>query len=162
MLVRQFDVGGDRNYGYIAAEESSKEAFLVDPAYSPGKLLRYVEEKGFIIKYNFCTHGHYDHTNGNETVRKSLGIVPLLYGSIEPVSGQSVKDGVKFSLGSLQLTIIHTPGHTQDSMCIFVGNALFTGDTLFVGKVGGTDFGSGARQEYNALHEKLLKLFKLS
>ena len=56
------------------------------------------------------------------------------------------------------MTILHTPGHTEDSICIHIEDAVFTGDTLFVGKVGGTGFGSGAREEYASLHKKLLVL----
>jgi len=53
---------------------------------------------------------------------------------------------------------LHTPGHTPDSICLYVGDAVITGDTLFVGKVGGTDLGNGAKTEYDSLHEKLLIL----
>lgn len=61
-------------------------------------------------------------------------------------------------MGNLEIRIIHTPGHTKDSICIYIGDGVFTGDTLFVGKVGGTDFGSQAEAEYNSLHKKLLTL----
>ena len=54
--------------------------------------------------------------------------------------------------------VLHTPGHTEDSICLYVGDAVFTGDTLFVGKIGGTDFGAQARAEYESLHQKLLVL----
>jgi len=69
-----------------------------------------------------------------------------------------VDDGDTLELGSLTLTVIHTPGHTDDSICILGGDKLVTGDTLFVGKVGGTDFGEAARKEYNSLHKKLMTL----
>jgi hydroxyacylglutathione hydrolase len=158
MLVKQFAVGGDRNFAYLAADEMSGEAMIVDPAYAPQLLLQYAADSGFAIKYNFCTHGHYDHTNGNEIIRKVLGLTSLQYGAEDPASGQRVLDRVLFPLGMLQVKVIHTPGHTDDSICLYVGDALFTGDTLFVGKVGGTDYGAGARQEYEALHQKLLHL----
>ena len=54
--------------------------------------------------------------------------------------------------------ILHTPGHTEDSICLYVGDAVFTGDTLFVGKIGGTGFGRQARTEYESLHQKLMTL----
>jgi hydroxyacylglutathione hydrolase len=158
MLVKQFDVGGDRNYAYLVAEENSAEAFLVDPSYKPQMLLSYARENGFTIKYNFCTHSHFDHTNGNEKIRKALDLTPLLYGSVDPVTASPVSDGAIFPLGRMHVQVIHTPGHTDDAICLYIGDALFTGDTLFVGKVGGTDLGSGARQEYDALHHKLLQL----
>ena len=61
-------------------------------------------------------------------------------------------------MGNLTIQIIHTPGHTDDSVCLYVGDAVFTGDTLFIGKIGGTDFGDHARQQYDSLHKKLLIL----
>jgi hydroxyacylglutathione hydrolase len=158
MLVKQFDVGGDRNYAYLVADETSREAFIVDPANTPKTLIRYAKKKKLSIKHNFCTHGHSDHTNGNETIRSILGLTPLFYGIEDPGSGVKVTDGASFPLGILQVKILHTPGHTQESICLYIEDALFTGDTLFVGKVGGTDFDAGARQEFDVLHQKLLKL----
>jgi hydroxyacylglutathione hydrolase len=158
MLVKQFEVGGDRNYAYLAAEEVSGEAFIVDPSYAPEMLMRYAKDKGLTVKYNFCTHSHYDHTNGNETIRRQLDLPALLYGSVDSGTALRVTDGALLPLGAMKVQIIHTPGHTDDAMCLYIGEALFTGDTLFVGKVGGTDFGSAARQEYDALHQKLLQL----
>jgi hydroxyacylglutathione hydrolase len=72
-------------------------------------------------------------------------------------------DGARLALGRLSLTLIHTPGHTPDSLCLLVEEPgspgkLITGDTLFVGKVGGTGFGEDARAEYRSLHEKLMPL----
>ena len=69
-----------------------------------------------------------------------------------------MEGGAIFPVGDLSLRILHTPGHTPDSICLLVEDALFTGDTLFVGKVGGTDLGEGAKQEYGSLHEVLMKL----
>ena len=69
-----------------------------------------------------------------------------------------LEDGGVLTLGGLDLTIIHTPGHTSDGICIVVEDVILTGDTLFVGKVGGTDYGTGARAEYESLHKKILTL----
>ncbi len=68
------------------------------------------------------------------------------------------RDGDTLRLGTMTLTFIHTPGHTDDSICVLGGNKLVTGDTLFVGKVGGTDYGAGAFKEYESLHNKLMTL----
>jgi glyoxylase-like metal-dependent hydrolase (beta-lactamase superfamily II) len=86
------------------------------------------------------------------------GIRAMQYNDKVPGLAFKLSDGVELSLGNLQIKILHTPGHTKDSMCILIGDCLFTGDTLFVGKVGGTDFGKQARQEYESLHDKILKL----
>lgn len=158
MLVKQFRLGGDRNFSYLAGDEVHKKAVVIDPAFCPEKIVDFAREKGYGIEYIFNTHGHFDHTSGNDRIEVLTGKRPLSYGSRDPETGKAVEDGARFPLGEPFVSIIHTPGHTSDSICILVGDALFTGDTLFVGKVGGTDFGSGARAEYESLHKKLLSL----
>lgn len=158
MLVEQFRTGGDRNFGYLAADESSRKAVVIDPSYSPDLIIKSAREKKFDILYAFCTHNHYDHTNGNDAFFHQTGIKPLLYGNREPVTGVLVEDGAEFPLGKMEISVIYSPGHTADAICLVTGNAVFTGDTLFVGKVGGTGLGEDARQEYEALHQKLMTL----
>ncbi len=158
MFVKQFITGGDRNFGYLVADDSTQLAVIIDPSYAPRSIFDFASEKGFKIEYVFITHNHEDHTNGNEEIYKLTGIRPLFYGDVDSKSGNTVLDEVEFPLGKLTIQIIYTPGHTNDSVCVYVGDALFTGDTLFVGKVGGTDFGDNARSEYNSLYNKLLIL----
>jgi glyoxylase-like metal-dependent hydrolase (beta-lactamase superfamily II) len=158
MFIKQFRTGGDRNFGYLAVDESLKQAFAVDPSYSPEMVVAFARDNGYEIKYAFCTHDHYDHTNGNRAFEKVTGISPLIFGDREPSTGIPIGDNAKLPLGELEITILHTPGHTRDCMCIYAGDAVFTGDTLFVGKVGGTDYGAQAEAEYRSLHDKLMKL----
>ncbi len=156
--AEQFRTGGDRNFGYLLADEESREACIVDPSYNPSLIAGQAAAEGFKVRYIFCTHGHHDHTNGNEEAERLTGCRPLLYGDICPVTGLTVRDGAIFPLGHEKIRIMHTPGHTADSISIYAGSTVCTGDTLFVGKVGGTDLEEGAREEYRSLHEKLLRL----
>jgi len=158
VLVKQFRTGGDRNFGYLIADESSRQAVVIDPSFSPQVIVEFAGENGYTIEYVFCTHNHLDHTNGNGVINQLTGHQALLYGDTEPTTGTQVRDGARFPLGSLEIEVLHTPGHAPDAICVYVGDAVFTGDTLFVGKVGGTDLGAGAEAEYRSLHEKLLKL----
>ncbi len=158
MYLKQFRTGGDRNFGYLAADETSRLAVIIDPSYSPAMIVEEARREGFTIRYLFSTHGHHDHTNGNEEASRLTGCTPLLYGSQCPLSGIHIGDGAVLPLGDLQLKVLHTPGHTDDSICICLGDAVFTGDTLFVGKVGGTDSAGQALMEYRSLHGKLLSL----
>ncbi len=158
MIVKQFRTGGDRNFGYLVADEVSGEALAIDVSFNPGMIVRFAAECGFMFRYIFSTHGHDDHTNGNDAIRQMTGLVPLLYGETCLRTGIRVEDGALFPLGSLEARILHTPGHTKDSVCIYIGDALFTGDTLFTGKVGGTGTEEQARQEYESLHHKLMVL----
>ncbi|HUV35760.1 MAG TPA: hydroxyacylglutathione hydrolase family protein [Patescibacteria group bacterium] len=158
MLVKQFRTGGDRNFGYLAADEETGDALIVDPSFSPRMIADFAVERRFTVRLVFVTHDHYDHSNGNREIERSTGIRALSLGDTDPSSGTVVQDGARFDIGRLDVVIIHTPGHTADSICVHAGDALFTGDTLFVGKVGGTDFGEGARREYDSLHRKLMAL----
>jgi glyoxylase-like metal-dependent hydrolase (beta-lactamase superfamily II) len=157
MILEQIRAGGDRNFAYLIGDEDSGDAAVVDPANGGEEILRLAAEKGLSLRYVINTHGHYDHTGDNSLVAGRSGAVVAGYGVSEP--GIDVRDGDVLMLGSLELRVIHTPGHTGDSICILAGGqALITGDTLFVGKVGGTGFGEDARQEYDSLHTKLMTL----
>ena len=158
MIFKQLSAGGDRNFSYLVAVDSLKEAVVVDPGTNPGEVLRFIENNGFKLRYIINTHDHFDHTGGNALLSKSTGAKIAMHENARSRHDIDLRDGDVLSLGSLLLMIIHTPGHTRDSICIHVGNELITGDTLFVGKVGGTGYGQDALDEYNSLHEKLMKL----
>ncbi len=158
MHVKQFSTGGDRNFAYLAADEPSGEAMVVDPSFTPETVARYAVDTGFTVRWVFNTHRHFDHSNGNAVMERLTGVRALAFGDTDPETGIVVSDGAVFPLGDLEVRVLHTPGHTPDSICLLAGDAVFTGDTLFVGKVGGTDYGEGARAEYESLHGKLLTL----
>jgi hydroxyacylglutathione hydrolase len=158
LRVEQFRTGGDRNFGYLCVDEASGEAFAVDPSNSPGMLADYAAGHGWTVRYAFCTHGHQDHCNGNEEFERLTGVRVLLFGDRCEQAGTKVADNEVFPLGGSGFSIVHTPGHTEDSICILAGDSVFTGDTLFVGKVGGTWSDDDARLEYRSLHERLMRL----
>ena len=158
MFVKAFQTGGDRNLAYLVADEETREAAVIDPSYDPSAIASFAKENCYRVVCAFCTHDHHDHTNGNPDFERATGVKPLLFGDVDPKSGACVEGGTSFPLGALRIDILHTPGHTPDSICLLVEDALFTGDTLFVGKVGGTDLGEGATHEYASLHDVLMKL----
>jgi hydroxyacylglutathione hydrolase len=157
MIFEQIRVGGDRNFAYLAGDEGTRTAVVVDPAHNPALVLERAAAHRLEIVYLVNTHGHPDHTNGNATILDRTGAQPLHAGS------PAAPDGARLPMGRLTLTVIHTPGHTPDSLCLLVAEPgspgkLITGDTLFVGKVGGTGYGEDARAEYHSLHRKLMPL----
>ncbi len=158
MIFEQIRVGGYRNFSYLIGDEKRDAAAVVDPSFSPQRVLEIAESHGLIIIYIINTHSHGDHINGNHYLRTKTGAKILGYEGRSSDLDVGVKDGEVIELGTLKLNIIHTPGHTDDGICILVEGRLLTGDTLFVGKVGGTDYGSGAKQQYESLHRKLLVL----
>ena len=158
MIFEQIAVGGDRNFGYLLGDEQSKKAMLVDPSYNQKKVLSLVSDLGLDVIYVANTHGHYDHSKLSKRIAKATGAQVVCHKSAARGGQLGVDDGHQLEVGSLLVKIIHTPGHTADSICLLAEDKLITGDTLFVGKVGGTDLGDSARQEYHSLFDKLLKL----
>jgi hydroxyacylglutathione hydrolase len=153
MIFKQIESGGDRNYAYLIASEKTNEGALVDPSPDPFRVIKVVKEEGVEIKYVINTHSHYDHSQGNDKFSGAGRGKPITF--INCGAGTKVRDGESLTLGDISLEFIHTPGHTADSICIKVKNKLndklITGDTLFVGKVGGTYNEEDARTEFESL-----------
>lgn len=158
MIFEQIRVGGDRNFAYLVGDEESGKAAVVDPSYNPDLVMERAGANGLEIAYIINTHGHGDHTNGNGAIKNATGAKLVNHQNCRAVADLKVKHGDVLSVGGLELKFIHTPGHTDDAVSILADNKLITGDTLFVGKVGGTDFDEGARKQYNSIHERILSL----
>lgn len=156
MIFFQLNIGGDRNFAYIIGDPDSHRAVVVDPGTNPEMILDRARRADLRITYILNTHSHWDHIGANGDIAAATG-APV-YGFNESVSDETLFDGQILNIGALALKIIHTPGHTPDSACILAGDKLCTGDTLFVGKVGGTGFGDDAAQEYHSLHKKIMTL----
>ena len=155
MIFKQIESGGDRNYAYLIVCGKTKEGVIIDPSPDPSPVIEAVREEGVEIKYLINTHSHYDHSQGNDKFRLSGKGRPIIFINCGPAP--SVEDGRILSFGELSLKIIHTPGHTPDSICIKIEDRLMTGDTLFVGKVGGTYGEKDARTEFESL-KKIMAL----
>ena len=149
MIFEQIRTGGDRNFAYLLADETSKNAALVDPSNSPDLCVERAKKLGLEVVYVINTHGHYDHANGNRSVCDRTGARVVANGAQADLR---VGEGDSLSLGKIELRFFHTPGHTKDCLCVLAEGKLMTGDTLLVGKVGGTDLGEEARQEFESLH----------
>lgn len=157
MLFYQIDAGGDRNFAYLMADKEGGQAALFDPPPDRNAYLSLVDEHGLKVEFIVITHGHHDHTWGAFEAKKQTG-GRIVAHSLNPLQADlRVEDGDKLQLGELSLQVLHTPGHSEDSICVLADKKLVSGDTLFVGKVGGTDYDEGARQEYDSL-QKLMKL----
>ncbi len=158
MIFYQIRAGGDRNFAYLIGDADGGKAALFDPPADISKYAPLLDKHNLHVEYIVLTHGHGDHTSGAATTQKHTGADIVAHGSNYTHADVRVEDGDTLPLGNLELRFIHTPGHTEDSICILCNGKLITGDTLFVGKVGGTGFGEDARNEYHSLHEKLMTL----
>lgn len=156
MIFQQVPSGGDRNFGYLVACERTKLAAVIDPSPEPQMCFDKVREFGVEVIYIINTHTHFDHTGGNDFFTRRGG-AKIVTHKTAPFGDIRVDDGQTLSLGQISLYFIHTPGHSYDCICILAGKELMTGDTLFVGKVGGTSTRDSAKKEFDSL-KKLMTL----
>lgn len=149
-----------------------KEAAVVDPLRDVEAYIELAREKNVTLKYIFETHFHADFVSGHIELAKRTGAT-IVYGPDTEASFTFHKaaDGEEFSVGSLKIKVLHTPGHTLESSCFLLSDAsgspycIFTGDTLFVGDVGRPDLFSGnlskeelASKLYHSLNTKIKPL----
>ena len=159
MIFEQLKIGGDRNFAYIIGDEETRLGAVVDPAYNQELIMAKVNEHGLAIKYILCTHSDYDHIGGNDIMQDKTNARVVAHEKVGPsIADQCVVDGDQIALGNLKLKIIYTPGHTEDCICILVKKKLITGDTLFIGKIGGSKSRKAAEDQYFSLHKKLMVL----
>lgn len=160
--ITQILVGQMANFTYILADVNSHEAALIDPSWELEKIFATLKNNTWEVRYIINTHTHFDHVLGNEQAGSVTGAKIIQHENSTHFNDIVVKDGQVISIGDIMLKIIHTPGHSKDSMCIVVNNeSVFTGDTLFVGSCGRTDLpGSDTSEMYDSLFEKIAILDK--
>jgi hydroxyacylglutathione hydrolase len=158
MFFKQVKHMGD-NFSYVLADEATKEAAVVDPSFNADAIMKIVRDQGLKVRYVINTHDHPDHTLGNDEIRSAFGAKIVAHQLSGIRKDVSVVDGDVIKLGKTVVKVIHTPGHSPDSMCLLVDGKLLTGDTLFVGECGRTDLPGGNPESlYNSLFGKLMKL----
>ena len=147
------------NFAYLIGDEEAGLAAVVYPAWDIEKILELARKNGLRVIYAINTHHHPDHTSGNDRIVKATGTKIVAHEASRNRKDIAAKDGETLRLGSLELKLMHTPGHSPDHMCVLVDGKLMTGDTLFVGECGRTDLpGGSSEQLYDSLFNKLMKL----
>ncbi len=156
MKVHQIQVGGMQNFTYIVEDEDTNEAILVDPSWELVELELIIKRNDLKIKYIVNTHHHYDHTMGNEAMAESTKAPIIQHELSELKHDITVKDGDYIEFGNSKLKVLHTPGHSMDSICLIGDGKIFSGDTLFVGNCGRIDLpGGSAKELYHSLFDVL-------
>jgi hydroxyacylglutathione hydrolase len=158
MFFQQVKGRGD-NFSYVLADEESKEAMVVDPSFNNAAITKVLQSRDLKLKFIVNTHGHSDHTAGNRELKERCGGKVVAHHMSSSPKDLGVGDGDTLSLGMTLAKVIHTPGHSLDSICLIADGKVLTGDTLFVGECGRTDSGGGnPTQMYHSLFDKLMKL----
>jgi glyoxylase-like metal-dependent hydrolase (beta-lactamase superfamily II) len=158
MLFKQIKYRGD-NFSYIIADETSREAAIVDPSLNQDVLMKFIKDQKLKLKYIIDTHGHGDHTAGNDDLKRASGAQIVAHKISDVRKDVPVDDADILKLGKIIIKVIHTPGHTPDSISLLVDGKILTGDTLFIGECGRTDLpGANPADMYHSLFDKLGKL----
>ncbi len=159
MIVNQIPVGNMQNYSYIVEDEDTSEAIIIDPSWDLVELELVIKKNNLKIKYIVNTHHHFDHTLGNEAMAESTNAPIIQHELSELKNDIKVKDGDFIEFGNSKLKVLHTPGHSKDSICLIGDGKIFSGDTLFVGNCGRIDLPGGSAQElYHSLFDVLYSL----
>jgi len=181
MFLKKLVVGALETNCYLIGCEKTKKAAVIDPGGEEevDLILNLLQENNFDLKYIINTHGHIDHIAGNRKL-KGKTMASLLIHKLDadmlvdtnknfsifmgkeicsPPADIFLKEGDEIILGSLKLTVFHTPGHTPGGISLILDNVIFTGDTLFAGGIGRTDLPGGSYQDLQrSIKEKLLIL----
>jgi hydroxyacylglutathione hydrolase len=159
MKVFQIPVGPMQNFVYLVMDEESRVAIAIDSGWETEPIVSIASKERMKVRYVCATHGHFDHVKSLDKLASELGATTVSFKSPEIEPALEVRDGSVLKLGEGSVRVIHTPGHTRDSVCYFDGEHLFTGDTLIIGAWGRTDLpGGSAAQLFSSLHDIVMKL----
>lgn len=179
MKVQVFVVGKFYTNCYIVICEQTNDAIIVDPGFESNteaeEVLGLIKANDLNLKLIVNTHGHPDHTCGNGVVKETFK-VPILIHRLDahmlgetgrrtanflgfekssPPADKLLSDGDLLNFGKVTLRVMHTPGHSHGSISLLGEKEIFTGDTLFMGSIGRTDFPEGSEQEMKDSLKKL-------
>ena len=181
MKIETLVLGDVRTNCYLLINEKTKEALVVDPADRADVIVRKLIDEGLTLKAILLTHGHGDHILAVDALKKQFGVKvyaakaeeallsdaaqnlsKALFGIAVTVKPDILlEDGQEFEAAGIRLRMLHTPGHTPGGCCYYQAEEkiLFSGDTLFCGSIGRTDFPGGSLSELvRSVKEKLLVL----
>lgn len=172
MHIETFTVGMLSTNCYVASSQETKEAIVIDPGLdfsSEAKpIFDFITEDKLKVKFIVNTHGHDDHIKGDALFQQKY-VVPICIHQLDApyienlekgkfLTNVLMEDGGLVKFGDETLKVMHTPGHTTGSICLVGEKIVFTGDTLFAGGIGRTDFAGGSMSDMRGSLKKLTSL----
>jgi glyoxylase-like metal-dependent hydrolase (beta-lactamase superfamily II)/rhodanese-related sulfurtransferase len=160
VLFRQFLDADLGCASYLIGDESSAEAVLVDPAYAIEQYLDEAERLGVRFTRVLETHTHADHVSGHGQLALEHGLTIAIHPAADPeYPFEPLEGGAELAVGETRVRVLHTPGHRPEHCCFVAGDAVLTGDSLFVGSVARPDLAieahAGAEGLFHSLHRLL-------
>jgi hydroxyacylglutathione hydrolase len=153
VLLDQVVVGPLLNFSYLVADREGGDAVVIDPSYGVEPILDAIDRRRVKVRYVLNSHSHVDHIVGNPAIVERTGARIVAHRSVPFRPDVPVDDGSVVRAGGLRVEVIHTPGHTPDSVLYLFDGHVATGDTLFVGECGRTDLPGG---DPSAMYDSLL------
>lgn len=178
MIIKKLVVGPLEENCYIVGDEKTKQAIVIDPGDEPDRIIEQIKNNNLYVTAVICTHAHFDHIGAAGDIKKSTGAKILIHKN-DLETYKSAKDAAalwgfdiddipqpdgflteadKIGVGSLTFKVLYTPGHSPGGICLYGEGIVFTGDTLFEGSVGRTDFPGGDMAKLKESFKRLLNL----
>ncbi len=159
MFLEQIQVGPYQNFTYLVGDRDGGPAFVIDPSFGPDEVLASIDRHRVRVLYVLTTHHHPDHVAGNDAIVAATGAKVVAHALSPRHPDLPVEDGATLRVGTIEIRVLHTPGHTPDSVFYRFDGHVATGDTLFVGECGRTDLPGGDPGEmFETLHRRLAGL----
>jgi glyoxylase-like metal-dependent hydrolase (beta-lactamase superfamily II) len=149
-MLRKIAVGAYQANCYVLGCPRTRRGVVIDPGDEVSRIVRQVTQDGLTVQEILLTHGHMDHTGGAAELNRITGAPVRIHPLDAPGStlpgGTGLEDGMELRVGTYTLRVLHTPGLSPGGVCLAAPGAVFTGDTLFAGSVGRTDFPGGSHE----------------
>lgn len=178
MIIQRIVTGPLEENCYIIGDDATRQAIVIDPGDEPDRILDFLRENALAVQAIICTHAHFDHIGAVGDVKKATGAKVLIHPDDAELYGQakdqaaiwgfavddtphpdgSLHEGDTIRVGELSFQVLHTPGHSPGGICLYGEGILITGDTLFHGSVGRTDFHGGSVDRLRESFRRLLDL----
>jgi len=178
MIIEKVVVGPLEENSYIVADEVSKEAVVIDPGDEPDRIMELIDSNGFNVLAVICTHGHFDHVGAIGDIKKATGARVMIHKDDTETYGMAkeqavlwgfnvddlpepdgfLNDGDEIKAGGMVFRVMHSPGHSPGGICLYGEGVLFSGDTMFQGSIGRTDFPGGSIDKLKESFKRLIEL----
>ena len=150
-MLRKLSVGPYQANCYILGCSETREGLVIDPGDDVLRIAEELSRNGLTILFILITHGHFDHTGGALELRGITKAPVLIHALDSPglkfQADGHLSDGQKLQVGTYDISVIHTPGHSPGGVSFHAPGTVFTGDTLFAGSIGRTDFAGGSHEQ---------------